>query len=161
MARALDLMGSLGMAHAFVAANGREAPTSMAAAARAGAIGISGEFGGGGTLTPASLAATQRAIDNLLQKLGVTDAPVLGPHAPAAPGMQLLELDSHEQNIFATRRAGSNRPWTSAPTCAPATSPATTTTSTGSTPTSRCCASGPRASSSPGGCIPIANPATA
>lgn len=104
MARALDLMGSLGMGHAFVAANGRDAPTSMAAAARAGAIGISGEFGGGGTLTPATLAATQRAIDNLLQKLGVTDAPLLGPHEPGAPAMQLLELDSHEQNIFATRR---------------------------------------------------------
>ncbi|HEY9270553.1 MAG TPA: succinylglutamate desuccinylase/aspartoacylase family protein, partial [Achromobacter sp.] len=35
MARALDLMGALGMGHAFVAANGRDAPTSMAAAARA------------------------------------------------------------------------------------------------------------------------------
>ena len=69
-----------------------------------GAIGISGEFGGGGTLTPATLAATQRAIDQLLLALGVIDAPVLGPHAPADGGMQLLALDSHAQAIFATRR---------------------------------------------------------
>ena len=55
-------------------------------------------------LTPATLAATQRAIDQLLLALGVIDAPVLGPHAPADGGMQLLALDSHAQAIFATRR---------------------------------------------------------
>ena len=104
MDQALALLASLGMDHAFIATNGRDAPTSMAAAARAGAIGISGEFGGGGTLTPATLAATQRAIDQLLLALGVIDAPVLGPHAPADGGMQLLALDSHAQAIFATRR---------------------------------------------------------
>ena len=92
------------MDHAFIATNGRDAPTSMAPLPRAGAIGISGEFGGGGTLTPATLAATQRAIDQLLLALGVIDAPVLGPHAPADGGMQLLALDSHAQAIFATRR---------------------------------------------------------
>ena len=86
MDQALALLASLGMDHAFIATNGRDAPTSMAAAARAGAIGISGEFGGGGTLTPATLAATQRAIDQLLLALGVIDAPVLGPHAPADGG---------------------------------------------------------------------------
>ena len=161
MARALDLMASLGMGHAFVAANGRDAPTSMAAAARAGAIGISGEFGGGGTLTPATLAATQRAIDNLLQKLGVTDTPVLGPHAPGAGDMQLLELDSHEQNIFATRRGWFEPAVDIRATCARAISPVTTTISTGWTRTRKSCVSACRVSSSPGDCIPTANRATA
>jgi uncharacterized protein len=105
MARALELMRGLGTTHAFVATNGIDAPTSMAAAARAGAIGLSGEFGSGGTLTPATLAATERAIDNLLCNLGVIDAPVLSAQtAPLPPVMQLLALDSHRQAIFATRR---------------------------------------------------------
>ncbi|MBA1154592.1 succinylglutamate desuccinylase/aspartoacylase domain-containing protein [Microvirga mediterraneensis] len=103
-ARALDLMKATGLGHGFIAENGATAPTSMAAAARAGAIGLSGEFGGGGTVTPATMAATSRAIDNVLLALGAVDEPVLGaPSVDAAP-MQLLALDSHEQSIFATRR---------------------------------------------------------
>ena len=35
MDQALALLASLGMDHAFIATNGRDAPTSMAAAARA------------------------------------------------------------------------------------------------------------------------------
>lgn len=103
-ARALDLMGSLGMPYGFVAENGAAAPTSMAAAARAGAIGLSGEFGGGGTVTPLSMALTARAIDNLLLALGVTCEPLLGPHAAITGTMRLLSLMSHDQAIYATRR---------------------------------------------------------
>ncbi|MBM1172410.1 succinylglutamate desuccinylase/aspartoacylase family protein [Microvirga arabica] len=103
-ARALDLMRATGLGHGFVAENGATAPTSMAAAARSGAIGLSGEFGGGGTVTPATMAATSRAIDNVLLALGVIDDPVLGtPNVDNTP-MQLLALDSHKQSIFATRR---------------------------------------------------------
>ena len=47
----------------------------MGAARRAGSIGISGEFGGGGTATVDSVAATARAIDRLLIKTGVVAAP--------------------------------------------------------------------------------------
>lgn len=103
-ARALDLMRALGMPYGFVAENGPLAPTSMAAAARAGAIGLSGEFGGGASLSPPTVAAAARAIDNLMMALGLTDAPRLGPHAPNPPGMRLLGLDSHEQAVYATRR---------------------------------------------------------
>lgn len=103
-ARALALMDGLGMPYGFVAENGATAPTSMAAAARAGAIGISGEFGGGGTVTPESMALTQRAIDRLLIALGSINEPVLGPHRPAERTMTLLALQSHEQAIYATRR---------------------------------------------------------
>lgn len=102
--RALALMGSLGMAYGFVADNGPAAPTSMGAARRSGAIGISGEFGGGGTATVDSMAVTARAIDNLLMAAGIVREPVLA--AAAAPGaaMQLLSLARHSQGIYATRR---------------------------------------------------------
>jgi predicted deacylase len=103
-ARALELMEGLGMPFAFVAANGATAPTSMAAAARAGAIGVSGEFGGGATVTPQSMALTARAIDRLLIGLGSVAAPVLGPHVPVEAPTRLLALQSHAQAIFATRR---------------------------------------------------------
>lgn len=103
-ARALSLMDALGMPFGFVAENGAEAPTSMAAAARAGAIGISGEFGGGGTVTPESMALTQRAVDRLLLALGSIAEPVLGSHWPVEQPMTLLALQSHAQAIYATRR---------------------------------------------------------
>lgn len=103
-ARALDLMAGLGMPFAFVAENGADAPTSMAAAARAGAIGISGEFGGGATVTPRTMALTARAVDSLLLALGVIGEPVLGPHAAIEGPTELLALQSHAQAVFATRR---------------------------------------------------------
>lgn len=102
--RALDLMRSLGMAHAFVADNGPAAPTSMGAARRAGAIGLSGEYGGGGTATVDSMAVTARALDNLLMAAGVTDEAVLGAPSAADGPMQLLSLSRHSQGIYATRR---------------------------------------------------------
>ena len=102
--RALELMRALGMPYGFVAENGAQAPTSMAAAARAGTIGVSGEFGGGGTVTPETIALTARAIDNLLMAAGVTQEPVLADSAPAPAPMQLLQLDSHRQAIYALHR---------------------------------------------------------
>jgi predicted deacylase len=102
-ARALDLMRALGMPHGFVADNGASAPTSMGAARRAGAIGLSGEFGGGGTVTPDSMAATCRAIDLLLIRLGMTQAPLLGSHDAPGP-MRLLSLSRHSQGLYASHR---------------------------------------------------------
>jgi predicted deacylase len=103
--RAVCLMRSMGAAHAFIADNGPAAPTSMGAAARAGAIGLSGEFGGGGTVTASSMAFTAQSIDNLLLALGITEARVLGSASPAErPLLQLLSLSRHSQGIYATRR---------------------------------------------------------
>ncbi len=102
--RALELMEGLGMPFAFIADNGAAAPTSMAAAARAGAIGISGEFGGGATVTPTTMGLTARSVDRLMMALGLTEAPVLGPHAPVGGPTELLALQSHAQAVFATRR---------------------------------------------------------
>lgn len=102
--RALALMRALGMPHGFVADNGPAAPTSMGAAHRSGAIGVSGEFGGGGTATVDSMAVTARALDNLLIAAGVTAEPVLGSAPVPVGAMQLLSLARHSQGIYATRR---------------------------------------------------------
>lgn len=102
--QALALMRSLGMSYGFVADNGPAAPTSMGAARRAGAIGVSGEFGGGSTATVDSMAVTARALDNLLMTAGITDSPVLGAGDLPGQPMQLLSLARHSQGIYATRR---------------------------------------------------------
>jgi predicted deacylase len=101
---ALELMEGLGMPFAFIADNGAAAPTSMAAAARAGAIGLSGEFGGGATVTPQSMSLTARAVDRLLVALGIVGEPLLGPHPEVAGPTELLALQSHAQAVFADRR---------------------------------------------------------
>lgn len=102
--RGIDLMRTLGMPHGFIADNGAASPTSMGAARRAGAIGVSGEFGGGGTATVDSMAITARAIDRLLMATGSIEAPVLDPSAADPPATQILSLSRHSQGIFATRR---------------------------------------------------------
>ena len=104
-AEALVLMRSLGLPFGFVAENGRNAPTSMGAARRAGVIGLSGEFGGGGTATPHTMRVTAQAIDALLLELGMVAGPVLGAGAPArAAPTRILSLARHTQSIYATRR---------------------------------------------------------
>lgn len=101
-ARAVKLLHALGMPYAFIARNGKDAPTSMAAAARAGATGISGEFGGGGTATPETISMTALAINNLLIATGLTDRPLL-PSVSQPQTTQLLSLNSHDQAIYADR----------------------------------------------------------
>lgn len=102
--KALSLMRRLGLPFGFVANNGPDAPTSMGAARRAGAIGVSGEFGGGATTTPASMAVTERAIDNLLLASGIIEAPVLSRGDGGGQTTRVLGLSRHSQAIFATRR---------------------------------------------------------
>jgi len=104
LAEATRLMQAMALPYGFIAENGAAAPTSMAAAARAGVIGLSGEFGGGGTATKQSMAVTAQAIDNVLMAMGICDAPVLSRGPLANQTMTLLKLESHEQAIYATRR---------------------------------------------------------
>ncbi|MGF1626864.1 MAG: succinylglutamate desuccinylase/aspartoacylase family protein [Alphaproteobacteria bacterium] len=101
--QALGLLRALGLGHGFVADNGPAAPTSLGAAARAGIIGVSGEFGGGGTVTPATMATTAAAVDRLLMATGSIRAPVLSGDLAAPAPMRLLSLARHSQMIFATR----------------------------------------------------------
>ena len=70
----------------------------------AGAIGLSGEFGGGGTATRDSVRGTERALDNLLLKLGMVETPPFGTDPSTFETMTILALESHEQAIFATHR---------------------------------------------------------
>lgn len=98
------LMQAMALPYGFIAENGAAAPTSMAGAARAGAIGLSGEFGGGGTATKQSMAITAQAIDNVLIAMGICDTPILSRAPLANQSMTLLKLESHEQAIYATRR---------------------------------------------------------
>lgn len=103
--RSVALMRAMGAAHAFIADNGPAAPTSMGAASRAGTIGLSGEFGGGGTVTPDSMAFTAAAIDRLLIALGIVETPQLSRGwLPEPPALQLLSLSRHSQGIYAGRR---------------------------------------------------------
>ncbi|QIA25013.1 succinylglutamate desuccinylase/aspartoacylase family protein [Mesorhizobium sp. AA22] len=102
--RGVELMRALGMPYGFVADNGRASPTSMGAARRAGAIGVSGEFGGGGTATVDTMAITARAIDSLMITLGVVEAPVLAPESKPSAPTRLLSLSRHSQGLYATRR---------------------------------------------------------
>ncbi|MCR6501552.1 succinylglutamate desuccinylase/aspartoacylase family protein [Shinella sp. CPCC 101442] len=103
--RSVALMRAMGAAHAFIADNGPAAPTSMGAAGRAGTIGLSGEFGGGGTVTPDSMAFTAAAIDRLLMALGIVETPQLSREPlPEPPALQLLSLSRHSQGIYAERR---------------------------------------------------------
>ncbi|OAV49802.1 deacylase [Rhizobium sp. WYCCWR10014] len=103
--RSVSLMRAMGAAHAFIADNGPTAPTSMGAAARAGTVGLSGEFGGGGTVTPETMGFTAAAIDRLLVTLGIVERPVLSRAPLAEPGpLQLLSLSRHSQGIYANRR---------------------------------------------------------
>ncbi|RAZ84605.1 deacylase [Mesorhizobium hawassense] len=102
--RGVELMRTLGMPYGFIADNGQASPTSMGAARRAGAIGVSGEFGGGGTATVESMALTARALDSLMVTLGVVETPVLAPGAEPAAPTRLLSLSRHSQGLYATRR---------------------------------------------------------
>ncbi|RWG39392.1 MAG: deacylase, partial [Mesorhizobium sp.] len=102
--RGVELMRALGMPFGFVADNGQASPTSMGAARRAGAIGVSGEFGGGGTATVDSMTLTARALDRLMVELGVVAAPVLTSDAEPAKPTRLLSLSRHSQGIYSTRR---------------------------------------------------------
>src|SRR6185503_1564767 len=102
--RTLELLATLGMPYAFIAGNAGRAPTSLGGVRRGGRIGLAGEFGGGATVTPASMAFTARAVDSLLMALAVTPEPILGGWAPAPAPMQLLSLARHSQGVYAERR---------------------------------------------------------
>jgi len=105
-ATARALLEAMGMPYALLADNGPDSPTTMAAALRAGAVGISGEFGGGATVTPARMEATERAIDNVLQACGLTQAPLLRPGAAAPEGPTVFLRQGGEDHFVYGRRDG-------------------------------------------------------
>ncbi len=101
--RALGLMKYMRLPYGMIADNGPDSPTSMAAALRAGCIGLSGEFGGGATATKTTLALTARAVDNLLQAAGITSRPILYAGADRGPETALLSTAGQSQFVYAER----------------------------------------------------------
>lgn len=102
-----SLLACMEIPYGLIARNGADAPTSMAGVARAGVLGLSGEFGGGGMVTPQTIATLEHALNQLLIKLDLLKGPAFPPsvHKPPVTGpMALLSLTSHDQAIFATRR---------------------------------------------------------
>jgi len=101
--RGLELMRSMRLPYGMIADNGPDSPTSMAAALRAGCIALSGEFGGGATATKTSMAVTQRAVDNLLQAVGLTSRPILYLEADRGPETVILSTGGQSLFVYAER----------------------------------------------------------
>ena len=104
-ATSLAAMQALGLAYGFIANNGPETPTSIGAAFRAQIPHVSGEFGGGGTVTPETMRLTEEAVDRLLLHQGVVDRPVLRPDAAPPDETVLLGLDRQSLFVYALREA--------------------------------------------------------
>lgn len=102
--RALKLMKSMRLPYGMIADNGPDSPTSMAAARRAGCIGLSGEFGGGATATKTTMAITARAVDNLLQATGITTRPILYANADRGPDTILLSTGGESLFVYAEQQ---------------------------------------------------------
>jgi predicted deacylase len=101
--RALALMKAMGMPYGIIADNGPDSPTSMAAAKRAGCIGLSGEFGGGGTVTPRTMALTGGAVDNLLLTLGITNRRYVSMDDNARGETRIIRQGSQTLFVYAER----------------------------------------------------------
>ncbi|MGI9511013.1 MAG: succinylglutamate desuccinylase/aspartoacylase family protein [Geminicoccaceae bacterium] len=104
-AKSVAAMRALGMAYGFIANNGPDTPTSIGAAFRAGIPSISGEFGGGATVTPETMRLTGEAVDRFLMDQGIVGRPVLVPDATPSDETILLGLDRQSLFVYALREA--------------------------------------------------------
>jgi predicted deacylase len=102
--KALDLLDIMALDHSFTADNGTGSPTSMAAAYRAGLVGISAELGGGATVTPDTMRLTMTVLDRLLMGIGITDKPLLSSQGPATKKTKFLHQAGQDHFVFAPKR---------------------------------------------------------
>ncbi|MBB5752434.1 succinylglutamate desuccinylase/aspartoacylase family protein [Prosthecomicrobium pneumaticum] len=102
-AKALALMKAMRLPYGMIADNGLDSPTSMAAAARQGLIGLSGEFGGGATATKATLRMTESAVDNLMMAMGLTRRPIVSPAPDTTTDTVLLSTGGQSLFVYAER----------------------------------------------------------
>ena len=100
--RALELLTAMRLPYGMIADNGADSPTSMAAALRAGCIGLSGEFGGGATVTPGTMAATALAVDNLLLATGITSLRFLTQEDSGTP-TRMIRQGPQDFFVYADR----------------------------------------------------------
>jgi predicted deacylase len=99
-AEACDLLHAMGLPYAFLANNGPDTPTSLGAGNRAGKIAISGEFGGGASLTPASIRSVSVAIDGVLVRLGILQEPLLTETSTVGHETEFLRLDGQDLFVY-------------------------------------------------------------
>ena len=104
-ARSEAAMRALGLAYGFIANNGPDTPTSVGAAFRARIPHVSGEFGGGATVTPKTMRLTGEAVDRFLIDQGVISRPILVPDAASPNETVLLGLDRQSLFVYALREA--------------------------------------------------------
>ncbi|MCR9125644.1 MAG: succinylglutamate desuccinylase/aspartoacylase family protein [Rhodobacteraceae bacterium] len=98
--RTRDLLAAMGLPYCFLVSSGRDSPTSIGAALRAGKTTISGEFGGGGATTPATMQATVNAIENVLIGLGIlTQRAISTPQR--ARNCEFLRFNHEDLFVFA------------------------------------------------------------
>jgi hypothetical protein len=101
--RALALLKAMRLPYGIIADNGLDSPTSMAAAKRTGCIGLSGEFGGGATVTPRTMALTGCAVDNLLLTLGITNRRYVSKDDSAGSETRVITQGSQSLFVYAER----------------------------------------------------------
>jgi len=91
---------ALGLPLALEVAATQDARTLPAAGIARGVVHVAAEIGGGGTLTPASLAAAARAVSGFLAHAGVLEAEA----APEAPAPRLMAVAGADHFLHATAR---------------------------------------------------------
>lgn len=102
--KAMDLLKMIGLDYSLLADNGVASPTSLAAAYRAGAVGISAELGGGATVTPSTMNATMMVLDRLLTGCGMTMKSLLGNQQETSRETQFVRQAGQDHFVFAPRR---------------------------------------------------------
>jgi predicted deacylase len=96
--RAIAAMRAIGAPFGLVTSTAEDR-TGMAAASRQGAIGITTELGGGGTVTPATVSLTERGLRRVLHQIGLmTEAPP--PPEPVAT--RILESKVPDHLVYAS-----------------------------------------------------------
>jgi len=93
--KVLDLVRAFGAPHCYLMPIGREAGSILAAADRAGIVGVSAELGGGGMVTRETLAITERGVRNVLRHLGVL------PGKVEAHPTRIMQVDRAAHYVYA------------------------------------------------------------
>ena len=103
-AKLTELVAAIGAPYALELPSGgvKGNRASMSAAERQGAIGISGEFGGSGTVTPESLESCEVGVRRYLSHLGVW-TPETPPPAVEPGYTEFLDGTAKNLNVYAER----------------------------------------------------------
>jgi len=123
----LALVSAFGAPNSYLMMPGGEDRGILAAADRAGIVGLSAELGGAGMVTRETLAVTERGVVNVLRELGVLSGPAeprstrvmrveRGPHYVYSPDPGLFEPmaelgDSVQKGQLAGRVHFPETPW--------------------------------------------------